>query len=113
MSDFFDSTAAHGFVEVMVEREERLWARFRANLEAAERAMRRPRRSRSWSARPANRWSIPGFKTAARCDELALRLYKELTDGQVAAAAGIIANNGHSSSPSSSPTRTRPRLASR
>ena len=40
------------------------------------------------------RRSIPGSKTAARCDELALKLYRELTDGQVAAAAGVVANGG-------------------
>ena len=40
MSDFFDTATAQGFIEHMIAREERLWARFRANLKAAEEAMK-------------------------------------------------------------------------
>ena len=93
MSDFFDPAAARGFIEHMVEREERLWSRFRANLEAAEEAMKAAEAEPFVVGSTGQPVEHPGFKTAARCDELALRLYKELTDGQVAAAAGIIANS--------------------
>ena len=90
-----------------------MWARFRANLTAAEEAMKAAEAEPFVIGSTGQPVEHPGFKTAARCDALALRLYKELTDGQVPAIAGVIANNGHSSSSSSSPSRTRPRLASR
>ena len=92
MNDFFDTATAQGFVEHMVEREERMWARFRANLEAAEEAMKAAEAEPFVVGSTGQPVEHPGFKTAARCDELALKLYRELTDGQVAAAAGVITN---------------------
>ena len=89
---FLNTAAADGFIEVMVDREERMWSRFRSNLEAAEKAMKAAEAEPFVVGSTGQPVEHPGFKTAARCDELALKLYRELTDGQVAAAAGVLTN---------------------
>lgn len=97
-----------GYTEHMVARESSLWRRFTANLEAAEKAMEAARAEPFVTGSTGQPVEHPGFKTAARCDELALKLYRVLTEGQVEALAGITANGaGNGAAPHLRPMRSR------
>ena len=73
---------ATGFVTVAAERELGLWSRFSENLKTAEAAKAEAAKDPFVEGSTGQLTEHPGFKVAARCDELALRLYRELTAGQ-------------------------------
>ena len=75
-------SVALGFVQHVCGREEALWARFHANLARAEAAMAEAIEEPFVKGSTGQLVEHPGFKVAARCDDLALRLYAKLTEGQ-------------------------------
>ena len=70
------------FIAGMAERELALWSRFTENLARAHAAMAEAAKVPFVAGSTGQLTEHPGFKVAARCDELALRLYRELTEGQ-------------------------------
>lgn len=70
------------FITTVSERELALWERFTANLAKADAAMAEAAKEPFVAGSTGQLTEHPGFKVAARCDELALRLYRVLTDGQ-------------------------------
>lgn len=70
------------FATHMCEREQALWERFHANLARVEVAMADAARDPFVKGSTGQLTEHPGFRVAARCDELALRLYAKLTEGQ-------------------------------
>ena len=73
-------SVALGFVQHVCGREEALWARFHANLARAEAAMAEAIEEPFVKGSTGQLVEHPGFKVAARCDDLALRLYAKLTE---------------------------------
>ncbi len=78
-----------GFTVAAIEREEAIRGRLEANLGAAEAAMRAARRKPWVQGSTGQLVPHPGFPVAAACDEVALRLYRELTAGLDELAAQI------------------------
>ena len=70
------------FIAGMAERELALWSRFTENLARADAAMAEAAKEPFVAGSTGQLTEHPGFKIAARCDELALRLYRVLTEGQ-------------------------------
>ena len=75
-------SVALSFMQHVCGREEALWARFDENLVRAEAAMALAVGEPFVKGSTRQLVEHPGFKVAARCDELALRLYAKLTEGQ-------------------------------
>ena len=73
------------------EREQALWARFDENLARADAAMAEAIQEPFVHGSTGQLVEHPGFKTAARCDELALRIYAKLTEGQDGLLADLAA----------------------
>jgi hypothetical protein len=70
------------FIATLSERESALWSRFTENLARADEAMAEAAKQPFVAGSTGQLTEHPGFKVAARCDELALRLYRVLTEGQ-------------------------------
>jgi len=70
------------FIAGVAERELALWSRLTENLARAEAAMADAAKEPFVAGSTGQLTEHPGFKVAARCDELALRLYRVLTEGQ-------------------------------
>ena len=68
-------------LEVIFALEKSFRSRLDDNLKAAEEAMREARRNPWVKGSTGQLREHPGFAVAARCDEQALRLYRELTAG--------------------------------
>lgn len=75
----------------VAERESALWSRFTENLARADAAMAEAAEEPFVAGSTGQLTEYPGFKVAARCDELALRLYRALTEGQDEAIERIAA----------------------
>jgi hypothetical protein len=78
MTELSQTEVVAGFMVVQIDREEALWARFRDNLAKAESASAEAAKEPFVKGSTGQLTEHPGFKIAARCDELALRLYREL-----------------------------------
>ena len=65
-----------------MERENALWARMAENLQVAQRALSEAVREPFTTGSTGQLVEHPGFRVAARADELALKLYRALTAGQ-------------------------------
>ena len=70
------------FVATICKREAALWSRFTENLARADAATAEAAKEPFVAGSTGQLTEHPGFKVAARCDELALRLYRALTEGQ-------------------------------
>ena len=70
------------FIAAVAERELALWSRFTENLARADEAMAEAAKEPIVEGSTGQQVENPLFKVAARCDELALRLYRDLTAGQ-------------------------------
>ena len=84
-------SVALSFMQHVCRREQALWARFDANVARADAAMAEAIEEPFVQGSTGQLVEHPGFKTAARCDELALRLYAKLTEGQDGLLADLAA----------------------
>ena len=70
------------FIAAVTERESALWSRFTENLARADEAMAEAAKEPFVAGSTGQLTEHPGYKVAARCDELALKLWRVLSEGE-------------------------------